>query len=268
MNGRYNSIAREQAAAVENSSYHPDPVPPAADTRPTTNVLFEESSSLAAAESRVREGRRVCVLNFASGLHPGGGFRTGARAQEETLARASGLFPTLTRHIGFYGRPPPGFHTDRMIYSPQVPVIRDDELALLDEPFLVDFVTAAAVNLRGVKRKADWSKVEDVMQRRVLKLLALCQQMGAEVVVLGAWGTGVFRLDAEDVAAWFRNALAHTYFDEVVFAIPDADKLDCFEESFAEPPEPLDASMLVALLSPSLQEGKVDDVVAPDVSLS
>merc|ERR1712203_1255935 len=95
------------------------------------------------------------------------------------------------------------------------------------------------------------SKVEEVMQGRGLKLLALCQQMGAQVVVLGAWGTGVFRLDAEDVAAWFRNALALTHFDEVVFAIPDADKLECFEETFAEPPEPLDASMLVASASPS-----------------
>merc|ERR1711948_150200 len=106
------------------------------------------------------------------------------------------------------------------------------------------------------------------MQRRVLKLLALCQQMGAEVVVLGAWGTGVFRLDSEDVAAWFRNALALTYFDEVVFAIPDADKLDCFEESFAEPPEPLDASMLVALPSPSEQQSQDAGVAATDVFLS
>merc|ERR1712190_118684 len=175
---------------------------------------------------------------------------------------------TLTRHIGFYGRPPPVFHTDRMIYSPQVPVIRDDELTLLEVPFCVDFVTAAAVNLRGIKRRADLNKVEEVMQRRVLKLLALCQQMGAEVVVLGAWGTGVFRLDVEDVAAWFRNALAHTYFDEVVFAIPDADKLDCFEESFAEPPGPLDASMLVTLPLWNAQEGQVDGVVATDVSSS
>merc|ERR1712060_344164 len=175
-------------------------------------------------------------------------------------------FPTLTRHIGFYGRPPPGFHTDRMIYSPQVPVVRDDELALLDVPFCVDFVTAAAVNLRGIKRKADLNKVEEVMQRRVLKLLALCQQMGAEVVVLGAWGTGVFRLDAEDVAAWFHNALALTYFDEVVFAIPDADKLDCFEETFAEPPEALDSSTSVPSASLSGPQSQVDGVVATDVS--
>merc|ERR1712176_545313 len=108
-----------------------------------------------------------------------------------------------------------------------------------------------AVNLRGIERRADLNKEEEVMQRRVLKLLALCQQMGAEVVVLGAWGTGVFRLDAEDVAAWFHNALAVTYFDEVVFAIPDADKLDCFEETFAEPPESLDPTMLLTSASPN-----------------
>lgn len=64
------------------------------------------------------------------------------------------------------------------------------------------------------------------------------------MVILGAWGTGVFRLDAEDVAAWFRNALAMISFGEVVFAIPDEDKLECFRETFEEPPETLDARML------------------------
>eukprot|EP00928_Gymnodinium_smaydae_P050009 TRINITY_DN33620_c0_g1_i1.p1 TRINITY_DN33620_c0_g1~~TRINITY_DN33620_c0_g1_i1.p1 ORF type:complete len:324 (+),score=79.32 TRINITY_DN33620_c0_g1_i1:33-974(+) len=234
--GRHVTVAREQALAVQLSSYHESPAVEIADSRPTTRIAFEGVSSFAAAEPRSREGRKVCVLNFASGKHPGGGFRTGARAQEETLARASGLFPTLTRHMGFYGKPPAGFHTDRMIYSPQVPVIRGDDLALLPEPFLVDIVTAAAVNLRGLKRKKDLERVDEVMQQRVRKLLALCQQQGAEVLVLGAWGTGVFRLDPLDVAQWFRDALAATFFEEVVFAIPDEDKLADFEEVFSGDP--------------------------------
>eukprot|EP00927_Polykrikos_kofoidii_P051374 TRINITY_DN4516_c0_g1_i1.p1 TRINITY_DN4516_c0_g1~~TRINITY_DN4516_c0_g1_i1.p1 ORF type:complete len:334 (+),score=55.60 TRINITY_DN4516_c0_g1_i1:59-1060(+) len=232
--GTHVSIAKEQRAAVEGTTYHHDPLPPAGDTRPTTNIVFQEATSLAAAERPSREGRRVCVLNFASGHHPGGGFRTGARAQEESLARASGLFPTLTRHMAFYGRPPPGFYTDRMIYSPQVPVIRNDALDLLPEPFLVDFVTAAAVNIHGLKKKADLGKVGDVMRQRCRKLVSLCQSKGAEVLVLGAWGTGVFRQEPGDVAEYFRDALAEAYFDEVVFAMPEDWKLVEFEAVFKE----------------------------------
>lgn len=236
---RFVRIADEQAAAVRTASYHPNPVPFAADARPSSNFHFEAATSFGAAESRSRAGRRVCVLNFASGQHAGGGWKTGARAQEEQLCRASGLFPTLTRNMGFYGRPPKGFHTDRMIYSTQVPVFRNDDLDLLADPFLVDVVTAAAVNKRGVRRK-DVEKIDEAMQRRVLKLFALCQSQGAEVLVLGAWGTGVFGLEPDDVAAWFRDALAVNYFDEVVFALPDQFNLEVFQEIFEEPPEPLD----------------------------
>ncbi len=40
--------------------------------------------------------RRVGCLNFASAKNPGGGFLGGSRAQEESLAMASGLYWSLT----------------------------------------------------------------------------------------------------------------------------------------------------------------------------
>src|SRR5262245_47594564 len=52
-------------------------------------------STLAAALRLVEEGLRPAALNFASAKHPGGGFLGGARAQEESLARSSGLYACL-----------------------------------------------------------------------------------------------------------------------------------------------------------------------------
>src|SRR5260370_3977443 len=48
------------------------------------------------------KGVDVLCLNFASAKHPGGGFLGGARAQEESLARSSGLYPCIARMQGMY----------------------------------------------------------------------------------------------------------------------------------------------------------------------
>ncbi len=103
-------------------------------------------ASLAAAR---RLGGLVGCLNFASAKNPGGGFRGGAEAQEESLARSSGLYRCLLEAPGFYA-----FHRsqrdllycDHMIFSPAVPVFRDEHGALLAQPYPVSFVTAAAPN--------------------------------------------------------------------------------------------------------------------------
>ena len=56
----------------------------------------ENIDSYALARKRVAEGAaKVLVLNLASPVHPGGGVRRGARAQEEDLCRKSSLLLSL-----------------------------------------------------------------------------------------------------------------------------------------------------------------------------
>ena len=98
------------------------------------------ATTLAAARKLVESrppGDVVC-LNFASAKNPGGGFLNGSQAQEESLARASGLYPCISPMTGYYDTnrsQPSCLYTDNMIYSPAVPVIRDDDDQLLAVPY-------------------------------------------------------------------------------------------------------------------------------------
>lgn len=77
----------------------------------------------------------VAALNFASATHPGGGFLSGARAQEESIARSSGLFACLEgREMYSWHRSRlDAMYSDWIIYSPDVPVFRTDDGELLEE---------------------------------------------------------------------------------------------------------------------------------------
>lgn len=89
-------------------------------------------TTLQAARSLVAEvgEDRVGVLNFASAKNPGGGFLGGAQAQEESLARSSSLYITLTQAritSGFYNyhrHGERGVYSHRMIYSPRVAIFK------------------------------------------------------------------------------------------------------------------------------------------------
>jgi len=173
----------------------------------------------------------VACLNFASAKNAGGGFLSGSQAQEESLARSSGLYRSQGRARGYYEANrecETCLYTDHIIYSPDVPVIRDDSGALLEQPYSVSMITAPAVNA-GALRQKEPDVVEEigpVMRRRAGYVLAVAQENGCEHLVLGAWGCGVFQNDPEEVAKVFAELLLDAgpfsgVFGSVVFAIPD-----------------------------------------------
>src|SRR5262249_51633054 len=120
-------------------------VAPAA--RGPTCIRVVNGTTLSTAR-RLSEGYgagHVALLNFASARNPGGGFLSGSQAQEESLARASGLCECLSRITDYYEanrRQRSALYTDHIIFSPGVPVFRDDDDRLLDEPWCVSMITA------------------------------------------------------------------------------------------------------------------------------
>jgi uncharacterized protein (TIGR02452 family) len=194
-----------------------------------TTVEIVNETTLAAGSRLVSEGRRLGVLNFASATSPGGGLLQGAQAQEESLARSSGLFACLERQPmyefhrtmeGYRG----GLYTKYALYSPEVPMFRHENGQLLEEPWSCDILTCAAVNASHASALHDGEVISSEMRDRVLRVLQVFAVRDCETLVLGAWGCGAFRNDANMVAAHFRDALFGPFkrvFGRVVFAIAD-----------------------------------------------
>jgi uncharacterized protein (TIGR02452 family) len=170
----------------------------------------------------------ILCLNFASAKNAGGGFLSGAQAQEESIARATGLYPCLLKatreYYELHRQMKSCVYTDTMIYSPDVPIFKTESGSNLDCLQKVSLITSAAVNTGVVMQREpnNIPLIESFMRQRINKVLVLAHERGHEVLVLGAWGCGVFQNDPEKVALWFKEALETRFqhcFKRIVFAV-------------------------------------------------
>ncbi len=214
-------------------------------TTPYANTEFEvrNETTLMGAESMAKSEQfsRIGVLNFASAKNPGGGFLKGAQAQEESLARSSALYYSLLQCRNYYN-----FHrsnhnllySDSMIYSPGCPVFRQDDGTLLEQPYIVDFITSPAPNAGAIAKNQpqDSEKIQETLYTRGAKVLSLAAHHHCDALILGAWGCGVFRNQPSMVAQMFADLLLPGgkfwgRFAKVLFSVLDTSKGG---EKFAE----------------------------------
>ena len=249
-NGETQSIAELQKYAVENTKvYSPEESNQLILDRTSspvstpTKISVVHGTTLDITRKLIAEGNNdVLCLNFASAKNPGGGFLGGSQAQEESIARSTGLYPCQMKAWTYYEinrNSTSCFYRDYIIHSPKVPILKNEEGEICPEIMTTGIITAPAVNAGVVKRKEPnrVGEVKDVMKRRIAKVLAIALFNNHKSIVLGAWGCGVFQNDPVEIAQYFNEIIEADFkdeFREIVFAIYSRQEkfINAFYEEF------------------------------------
>ena len=242
--GEQVDIRAQLDAAIAGTIYYPEDMPDKdyVAVKPIIEVV-NETTTQAAVHLKYPDHLKhpdptdVVALNFANGTNEGGGFISGALAQEEYLCRCSGLYPCLKSQPKFYSdNRGCGNHlyTDGIIYSPKVPFIRNSHYYFIHNPFELSIITAPAPCLRYMNDE-DMTYVDGTIRHRAIKILQVAEAHGHRTIILGAWGCGAFGNDPKMVAEAFMYALGVVpTFEHVVFAVYDQREPPTVFDTFKE----------------------------------
>lgn len=236
VNGKVVDIAESLDAAIKGTKYYPADLEIAnKGTYKSPQFEITNETTAQAAARLVSLGKDIVALNFASARNQGGGFLSGAVAQEEDLCRASGLYACIKSKPLFYNANimcDDNYYTDGIIYSPKVPFFRNEHGLFIDEPFMVSIVSAPAPNLRAAENVNEDFLIEKLLVRAT-KILQVANENGHTNIILGAWGCGAFGNNPGMVANVFKVALEQVpAFEHVCFAIYDTRTPPILYETF------------------------------------
>lgn len=217
---------------------------------------FTAAKQLKAKDGKVfgqgEKQKPVLVLNMANPVHPGGGVRRGARAQEEDLCRNSSLLLSLeSKSVAKYYEYNRVLNTymgsDAMIITPEVEIIRNANGQLLNETTVVSVLTCAAPMVRRGKEGMSEKEYRYMIYHRIIGMLKCAAYFGYKNLVLGAWGCGAFGNDARLMSDLFYKALKELdfhglkekdLFQDITFAVldrtPEQYNFKEFDRNFAE----------------------------------
>lgn len=175
---------------------------------------------------------KVAALNFASYRNPGGKFIEGSNAQEECLCHASNLYNILRNFTTYYKDnnrcPNKNLYTDRALYTPDV-LFNDG-----DGVVVADVITCASPNWTAA-RKWNVSQVENtlVLAQRMQFIKDIAELNDVDILVLGAWGCGVFGQHPKVIARLFDFIFKESKIKTIVYAVPNrlnSDNFKAFDE--------------------------------------
>ncbi|MBS6078343.1 MAG: TIGR02452 family protein [Collinsella sp.] len=225
-------VALESAESADEAESEPAEEP--APALPEVTVL--DASATQAILDNGRGYAQFCdmaVFAFASFTNPGGGYIQGYLGQEATLCADSYLYNVLDKQRKWYGENRRRninceLYRNRALVVPAVRFDRNHVHAY------ADVIVAAAPNAKRARQEYRVSDdaLLDALRDRIRFVLAICDELGREKLVLGAWGCDNNGFDAEAVAELFREELASGDFKvkQVFFAVPSTR----WDEDFAK----------------------------------
>ncbi|CAF4959475.1 unnamed protein product, partial [Rotaria sp. Silwood1] len=194
-------------------------------------------------------GYRPVLLNMANAEMPGGGYRQGAGAQEETLFRRSDYYLSLDAELDTMKQAeryrctanceqkPLNAHEKLYpmeefgaIYTSGITVFRDTEdkgYAYLEQPVCnVCAIALAAYKQPDLKRDDNTlltNKNAVGTRKKIENLFAIAHKHGHDCLILSALGCGAFKNPPLHVAAIFKSVIEQYagYFKTICFAIID-----------------------------------------------
>lgn len=212
---------------VDASPAHLSPPGPHASTQ----VCIYNSDTFVTMRALQLRGLNPVGLNMANAVEPGGGAFRGAMAQEESLFYRSNYFQSLCPNFNRFlkaklGRG--GYKVPELgvIYSPEVQVFR--KLAknnyAFAKPFSADMIASAAYCMGSDNPSDDATYVANTKEK-IRAILRKAAETGHDSVVLGAFGCGAFRNDAQRMANFFKEILQEAefkgHFKEIAFGVID-----------------------------------------------
>lgn len=202
------------------------------DEKGRMKILLEESDSVESILRHAKDGK-TAVLNFASYKNPGGMFLNGSSAQEESLCHESFLYNVLSKKESYYewnqAHKNKALYTNRALYTPNVRFERNGKSVHCD------VITCAAPNKHAAQTYQHVSDEENLkaLKDRIQFVVDIANSKKVDILILGAFGCGVFGQAAEEAAECFAEALKQMQsFDTVVFAIPSGPNLNAFRNVF------------------------------------
>ena len=164
------------------------------------NIKFESLTTSCCAIKYSELEYKVALLNFASEKRPGGGYKNGAEAQEESLCRSIPyLYPSL-KQCQYPIK-------NKVLLTRDLLIMRDRYHNLIyNSPYNVDVITASA---------------KSNFQNKLSLIFNVSKH--CEILILGAWGCGAYKHDPYHVASLMMKAceIYGSQYEMVVFAIPN-----------------------------------------------
>lgn len=196
--------------------------------------IFKNTDSVSALFD-ISEDGKICLLNFASFKHPGGGFMNGSSAQEESLCHESILYEVISdekfrdyydwnnKHLNR------GLYHNRAIYSPDVLFFRNGQTRK------ADVITCAAPNITAAYQYqgVDDDENFNVLRSRMQFIADIMAENKVNIAILGGFGCGVFGQFPEDVADIWKNLYYGDSMNLIIHPVIGAERnVEVFKDTF------------------------------------